>query len=171
MTPEPAPDEGHTLDRLLGTVADAMHADVLVLDIDTPADVAARRLEHAGISGAPVVRHGRVVGVVTLRDLFAAIAIDSEIAQTTGPFLRHEHALASYRVGELMTHQPATAQGNWPLTRAVTLMVELGVNRLPVLDDNGRAIGILARDDILRALATHARRPAGPPRYPQLLPD
>jgi CBS domain-containing protein len=171
MSFEPALDEGHMLDRLLGTVGDAMHADVLVLDVDTPADVAAHRLERIGVSGAPVVRHGRVVGVVTLRDLFAAIAIDSEVVLTTGPFLRHERALASYRVGELMTHQPATAQGAWPLTKAVTLMVELGVNRLPVLDDNGRVIGILARDDILRALATHARRPASQPRYPRLLPD
>ena len=66
-----------------------------------------------------------------------------------------------------MTHQPATARANWPLIRAATLMVELGVNRLPVLDDNGRAIGILARDDILRALAAHARRLSGP----QLLSD
>jgi CBS domain-containing protein len=137
--------------------------------MDTPADVAAHRLERIGVSGAPLVGYGRVVGVVTLRDLFGAIAIDSAVAQTTGPFLRHERALASYRVGELMTHQPATAQGRWPLTRAVTLMVELGVNRLPVLDDNGRVIGILARDDILRALATHARRPAGQP--PSLSPD
>jgi CBS domain-containing protein len=171
MTVAPALNEGHMLDRLLGTVAESMHADVLVLGVDTPADVAARRLERIGVSGARVVCHGRVVGVVTLRDLFAAIEIDSEVVLTTGPFVRHERALASYRVGELMTHQPATARGDWPLTKAVTLMVELGVNRLPVLDDDGRVIGILARDDILRALARQARRPASQPRYPRLLPD
>jgi predicted transcriptional regulator len=155
------------LEQALGTVADAMRADVLVLDIDTPADVAARRLERAGISGAPVARGGHVVGVVTLRDLFAAVAIDERARRTTGPFLRREHELATYRVGELMTHQPAVARARWPLIRAVAFMVEMGVNRLPVVDDNGRAVGILARDDILRAVAAHARRPAGP----RLLPD
>jgi CBS-domain-containing membrane protein len=92
MITDAAIDEGHTLDQLLGTVADAMQADVLVLDMDTPADVAAHRLERAGVSGAPVVRRGRVVGVVTLRDLFGAIAIDDQATRTTGPFLRHERA-------------------------------------------------------------------------------
>ena len=92
MTTNAAPHQRHPLDRLLGTVADAMHADVLALDPDTPADVAAHRLERAGVSGAPVVRHGRVVGVVTLRDLFAAIAINDPATQTTGPFLRHERS-------------------------------------------------------------------------------
>jgi CBS domain-containing protein len=76
MTTDGAPDKAQTLDRLLGTVAEAMHSEVLLLDPDTPADVAARRLERAGVSGAPVVRHGRAVGVVTLRDLFTAVGHD-----------------------------------------------------------------------------------------------
>jgi CBS domain-containing protein len=89
MITNAATDERRTLEQLLGTVAEAMEADVLVLDIDTPADIAARRLERAGVSGAPVVRHGRVVGVVTLRDLFGAIAIDNRAMRTSGPFSAH----------------------------------------------------------------------------------
>ena len=68
MSHNDAGDASETLDRQLGSVGDAMRADVLVLTPETPGDVAARRLERAGVSGAPVVRHGRVVGVVTLRD-------------------------------------------------------------------------------------------------------
>jgi CBS domain-containing protein len=64
-----------------------------------------------------------------------------------------------------MTHQPATAQAGWPLTQAVALMVELGVNRLPVVDD-GRPIRIVARDDVLRAVAARSRRPTGRPGAP-----
>jgi CBS domain-containing protein len=86
-----------------------MHSEVLLLDPDTPADVAARRLERAGVSGAPVVRHGRAVGVVTLRNLFTAVGHDVA-AHTSGPFLRHEDELARYRVGELMIHGPTTVQ-------------------------------------------------------------
>ncbi len=163
-------DRAHALDGLLGAVAAAMRAEVLLLDPDTPADVAARRLERAGISGAPVVRHGHVVGVVTLRDLFAAGA-RHETAQTSGPFLRHEGELAGYRVGELMTHRPTIVQSTWPLTRAVMLMVDRGVNRLPVIDEAGRVVGILTRDDVLRTVATLAGRELDPKRYPRLLPD
>jgi CBS-domain-containing membrane protein len=60
---------GATSLELLGPVGEAMTGEVLVLHADTPADVAMRRLEHSRVSGAPVVDHGRVVGVVTLRDL------------------------------------------------------------------------------------------------------
>jgi CBS domain-containing protein len=170
MTTDALLDTAHELDGLLGTVADAMRAEVLLVDPDTPADVAARRLEREGISGAPVVRRGHVVGVVTLRDLFAA-GKPHEASQTTGPFLRHETELAGYRVDELMTHRPVTVQSAWPLTRAVALMVAQGVNRLPVVGEDAHVVGILTRDDVLRAIAAAAGRSARRDRYPRLLPD
>jgi len=83
-----------SLERLLGTVGEAMTGKVVVLTADTPADVAAHRLEQAQVSGAPVVDRGRVVGVVTLRDLLVAAQAAPTTAQTTGPFLRHEQRLA-----------------------------------------------------------------------------
>jgi CBS domain len=110
-----------SLERLLGTVGQAMTGKVVVLTADTPADVAARRLEQAQVSGAPVVDRGRVVGVVTLRDLLVA-AQAAPTAQTTGPFLRYEHRLAGYRVQELMTAEPLTARADWPLSRVVLAM-------------------------------------------------
>jgi CBS domain-containing protein len=160
-----------SLERLLGTVGEAMTGKVVVLTADTPADVAARRLEQAQVSGAPVVDRGRVVGVVTLRDLLVA-AQAAPTAQTTGPFLRYEHRLAGYRVQELMTAEPLTARADWPLARMVLAMEEAGVNRVPVVDEHGRPVGILARDDVLGALARRIRRvPPAAPRRSQLEPD
>jgi CBS domain-containing protein len=160
-----------SLERLLGTVGEAMTGKVVVLTADTPADVAARRLEQAQVSGAPVVDRGRVVGVVTLRDLLVA-AQAAPTAQTTGPFLRYEHRLAGYRVQELMTAEPLTARADWPLSRVVLAMEEAGVNRVPVVDDDGRPVGILARDDVLGVLARRIRRvPPSAPRRSQLEPD
>ena len=91
MTAALSPSTG--FDRLLGTLGEAMTGEVIVLHADTPADIAIRRLEQTQVSGAPVVDHGRVVGVVTLRDLLAPILGDGPV-QTTGPFHRHEHHLA-----------------------------------------------------------------------------
>jgi CBS domain-containing protein len=51
-----------SIERLLGTVGEAMTGEVVVLHVDTPVDVAVRRLEHTQVSGAPVVDHGRVAG-------------------------------------------------------------------------------------------------------------
>jgi CBS domain-containing protein len=109
-----------------------MSGKVLALAADTPADVAARRLEQAQVSGAPVVDRGRVVGVATLRDLVAPALVIGASVQMTGPFLRYEHHLAGYRVRELMTGEPVTARADWPLARVVMAMEEAGVNRVPV---------------------------------------
>jgi hypothetical protein len=56
-----------SLDRLLGTVGEAMTGEVIALEADTPADIAIRWLEQTQVSGAPVLDHGRMVGLVTVR--------------------------------------------------------------------------------------------------------
>ena len=165
------------LERLLGTVGQAITTPVLVLDADTPASVAARRLEHSGVSGAPVLDHGRVVGVITLSDLLARALPGLPVPQLSGPFLRHEHLLASLQVWQLMTVEPVVVAADRPLVEAVLLMDQHHVNRVPVVDRQGRPVGIIARDDVIRALARHARaRRASadqgvPPRLPQMAPD
>jgi CBS domain-containing protein len=160
-----------SLEGLLGTVGEAMTGEVLVLEADTPVDVALRRLEHTQVSGAPVVDHGRVVGVVTLQDLLVPVMADGPV-MTSGPFHRHEHQLTGYRVHELMTAEPVTARTDWPLAQAILAMEQAGVNRLPVVDSGGRPAGILTRDDVLRVLARHIRElspPAG--RGSRIEPD
>lgn len=94
------------LAELLGTVGQAMTTPVLVLDADTPADVAARELEQHGVWGAPVLHRGRVVGVVTLEEVLARALPDRPVAQLGGPFPRHERLLASLRVWQLMHAGP-----------------------------------------------------------------
>jgi CBS domain-containing protein len=148
-----------------------MTAEVVALQADAPADVATRCLERMQVSGAPVVDHGRVVGVVTLRDLLVPVLADGPV-QTTGPFHRHEHRLTGYRVHELMTAEPVTARVDSPLAEAVVFMDQAGINRVPVVDAGGRPVGILTRDDVLRVLARRIRqlaRPAG--HRPQMEPD
>ena len=160
-----------SVEGLLGTVGEAMTGEVVALDADTPVDVAVRRLEHSQVSGAPVLDHGRVVGVVTLRDLLVPVLADGPVL-TTGPFHRHEHRLTTYRVHELMTAEPVTARPDWPLAQAVLAMERAGINRLPVVDSTGRPAGILTRDDVLRVLAQRIRG-LGPQAHPgsQIEPD
>jgi CBS domain-containing protein len=147
---------GRGLEDLLGTVGAAMTGEVVALAADLPADAAVRRLERVGVSGAPVVKAGRVVGVVTLRDLLTPASV-APPAMTSGPFLRHEHLLTRLRVAELMTFEPVTARADWPLGRAILAMDETGVNRLPVVHADGRPAGILTRDDVIGALARRLR--------------
>jgi CBS domain-containing protein len=160
-----------SLERLLGTVGEAMTNQVVALAAETPADVALRRLERARVSGAPVLDRDRVVGVVTVGDLLGPALTEDAGAQTTGPFHRHEHHLTRWRVGELMTAEPVTARADWPLAQAVEAMDRAGINRLPVIDPNGRPTGILTRDDVLHALARRIRQLRPPTRGSQMEPD
>jgi CBS domain-containing protein len=52
-----------------------------------------------------------------------------------------------------MSSEPVTAPPDCSLVQAVRTMIRHGVNRLPVVDQAGRPIGVLTRDDVLGAVA------------------
>jgi CBS domain-containing protein len=131
------------LERLLGTVGDAMTGAVVLLAADMPAELGLRRLDHQAVSGAPVVDRGRVVGVITRRDLLVPIPEQGS----------YESPLAGLAVCDLMSTEPVTAGPDWSLVRAVREMLRHGVNRLPVTDRSGRPLWIVNRDDVMRAVA------------------
>lgn len=155
-----------------GDVGEAMTAGVLVFEPGMRASDAALQLSTRGVAGAPVLDGERVVGVVSLSDLLAR---EGHLApQTSGPFLRGERHLANLTVAQVMTREVVSIHRREPLVRAIALMDAEGVNRLPVVDDRDRAVGILARDDVLGAIA-RAVRPGEPmavhPGAPVLEPD
>jgi CBS domain-containing protein len=159
-------------EEAFGTVGAAMTANVLTLDPETRASDAALRLGAEGVAGAPVVKNGRVVGVLTLRDLLEREGHAGQ--QTSGPFLRGERHLACLKVADVMTLHVVTVNATEPLLRAIDLMEAVGVNRLPVVDEHDRAVGILTRDDVIHAIAGVVRdlAPAGVhPGSPELEPD
>ncbi len=153
----------------LGTVGEAMTTRVLTFEPGTRASDAALRLAVEGVAGGPVVEEGRVVGVITLSDLLEREGHVS--GQTTGPFLRGERHLTNLTVGDVMTRGAVTARVDQPLVEAIIAMDEVGVNRLPVVDEQERAVGILARDDVLRAIARAIRGPETHPGVPRIEPD
>ena len=141
--------------RLLGTAADVMQPRVVVLRPDQLLVDAARELERGGVSGAPVVDGGRVVGMVNLRNLFEAAGVAFERPSTTGPWHRYEHLLAHVdrTVADVMNTRIATVGPGTLLAEVARVMRARGVDRVPVVDDAGRLVGIVARDDLVEAVA------------------
>lgn len=154
--------QGDELERALGRVEDAMLTTVVVLRPDQLLGTAARQLEDAGVSGGPVLDRGRVVGMVTLRDLFEAGGVDLGKVATSGPWLRYEGALdrTGRRVQEVMTRSVITLHPGTPITQAAVAMHGHGVNRIPVVAPTGELKGIVTRDDVVAAVARAARREA-----------
>lgn len=152
----------------LGTVEGAMTKSVVSVTRDMPASEALAYLFRHGVGGAPVVEEGRVVGVVTTTDL----AAPHPYARETGPFLRPRGGGPEWQVRDLMTGSPVTASPDEPLVDAAVRMARAHIDRLPVVDREGRSIGILARDDVVRVLARTAGRKEAriEARRPMLVP-
>ncbi|HZD79269.1 MAG TPA: CBS domain-containing protein [Actinomycetota bacterium] len=143
------------LQERFGRVREAMTSSVVELEPSLLAAEAVRLLSEAGVTGGPVVEDGRVVGIVTLSDLIGRE--HHAAAHVTGPFLRSDRQLGNLKVTDVMTREVVTACEDWPLVRAIVTMDDAGVNRLPVLDAFDHPVGILARDDVVRAVAAALR--------------
>ena len=99
---------------------------------------AARRFTEEGISGAPVVDGGQVVGVLSKSDLIER-----------SPFIAHSpHA----HVGSAMTRRLLTVSLQDPAMSAIRRMVESHVHRMIVVDPHGKPVGVLTPTDVLKAL-------------------
>jgi CBS domain-containing protein len=147
-----------SIDALLGSVESIMQPETLLLRPEQSLADAAQELERVGISGGPVMSGGRVIGMVSLSDLFEAVGIAASRAATSGPWHRYEHVLATSKktVSDVMSRQVVSLSPDAPITEAASVMRIYRVNRIPVVDRTGTLRGIVARDDIIEAVAKAA---------------
>ena len=94
----------------------------------------------------PVLEGDNVGGVVTKFDFLKAFAF------TTGQMVPHYDELIKQTVGAVMTEAVVSVDPSSPLTRTLQLMVSLKARSFPVIAQDGNLVGIIAREDILRAL-------------------
>lgn len=123
---------------------------------EDPALAALDRMLDRGIRHLPVVgADGRLVGIVSLDDLRAALPFAVSLRQPPSPDERE--GSADWQVGEIMTHAPLSVGPATPLAEAAERMAEARIGCLPVLDGKGRLAGILSETDLLRALTALLR--------------
>jgi CBS domain-containing protein len=137
---------------------EAMTAEPAVVSVSpetTLKQVAELMVEHH-ISGVPVVdADRRVLGVVSEADI-----VTSETAGTgRAGVLARARALAGQRAGvsmprtagEAMTSPAVTIGSDRTVMQAAHVIADRGVNRLPVVDEDGRLVGMVTRADVVRA--------------------
>src|SRR5215510_6087842 len=94
----------------------------------------------------PVVEEGRMVGLVTKFDFLKTFAF------TTNQLLPQYDELMKRTVGEVMTAAVVHVEPAAPLTRVLQLMVNLKARSFPVVAPDRQLVGIISREDIMRAL-------------------
>jgi len=122
-------------------VKDIMTTGVVTVRPDTPHQTVAAMLRQHRVSGFPVADDdGKVVGVVTETDLVALVA---------GRRHSRHRAAEQATAGDLMSHPAVTVGPDDPVKTAARLMRKQRLQRLPVVDRDGRLAGIVSRSDVL----------------------
>jgi CBS domain-containing protein len=106
--------------------------------------------ERDDFNGYPVREDGQVVGIVTKFDLLKCFAF------TPNQILPRYSELMRRTVGDVMTSDFIYVRPETRLTRVLQLMVEYRLRSILVIDGDEKLAGIIAREDILRALAETA---------------
>lgn len=145
-------------------VRDAMTTDVLAFTPSESVESAMSALVERGVDAAPVVEDGKVVGLLSTGDLIVSqgqvhvptvLSILGASIELPGERKRFEEDLrraVGGVVGDVMSREPHTVGPEENLETAATLMHTHDVSRLPVVDEEGHLLGILARGDIIRAM-------------------
>ncbi|WP_294626482.1 CBS domain-containing protein [uncultured Bilophila sp.] len=139
------------------TAADVMHSPTLCVRESDPVSHVVAFLERHGISGAPVLDgRGGLAGIVSERDILRLCGDGVETPMhLLGVLLRGTCRLPDKlkeAVAAIMTREVRTASPATPLAELVALMRRYGINRLPVLDEAGKTVGIVSRTDLVNTL-------------------
>lgn len=119
-------------------VKDAMHKGVQATAPATPLNEVAKMMAVYDIGALPVVENGRLLGMVTDRDITCkAVAAD---ASSSGVAAK-----------DIMSEPPVFCRETEEIGDAVHLMENRQVRRLPVLDKNDRLVGMLSLGDVAHA--------------------
>jgi CBS domain-containing protein len=151
----------------MAEVRDIMDSKPATVSPETPVEEIVAALRHHGIPGVPVVDgDGRCVGIVTEADLVLPddqgdLHLPHYINLFGGtvflePLGRYEQRLRkafASTAEDMMTREPDTVPADATAKDAARLIHDTGHNRLPVVDEDGRLVGVVTRLDVLGALA------------------
>lgn len=138
-------------------VRDIMTPNPKKVNLDTSLDEVARLMLSSTFTGLPVVdERDRPVGVISQGDLIYKAGMPMRLGLLAesdrgkvGPALE---ALAPRQAREVMTQPAVTIEQDKLVTDAVNLMLKQQVKRLPVVDAEGRLVGILSRVDVFHTI-------------------
>jgi CBS domain-containing protein len=118
------------------TVKQLMTPYPVVVDAATPVAQCARLMDDRDIGALGVMDEGRLVGVLTDRDIVVrAVARDRDLTTLTA--------------GELATPEVVAVASDAPVEDAESRMRDHAVRRLFIVADDGRPVGILTLDDLI----------------------
>jgi acetoin utilization protein AcuB len=125
-----------------------MSKKVITIDADDSMQDAMGLLKEHGIRRLPVIKKGKLVGIVTDRDLKKASASDATSLEI------HEllYLLTAVKVKDIMTKEPITVPPDYTVEETAQVLLESKISGAPVVDDSGNVVGVITQSDLFRVL-------------------
>ena len=125
-----------------------MSKTVITADINDSMQDAVKLLKQNNISMLPVMKNGKLVGIVTDRDLKRASASDATTLEV------HEllFLISKIKVKEIMTANPVSIPIDFTVEEAAEVLLEKNISGAPVVDKTGKVVGTITKGDMFRVL-------------------
>jgi acetoin utilization protein AcuB len=148
-------------------IKDWMATTILTVDANTSVMRATRTMKENNIRRLPVMSHGKLIGVITDRDLKEASP------STTSDIDIHEmyYLLSEMKVKDVMTDKCISLKQNDTLEKAALVMLKERISGIMILDDEEKLVGLLSETDILRGFIQATGIQDGSHQYVIDMPD
>ena len=125
-----------------------MSKEVITVDVNDSMTKATKKLKERDIRMLPVMEKGKLVGVITDRDLKRASASDANTLEI------HEllYILSKIKVGDIMTKNPITVPLDYTIGETAELLLENKISGVPVINNAGQVSGVITEADIFRVI-------------------
>lgn len=128
-------------------VKERMSKPVISVPPEMPILDAMKLLQQEKIRRAPVIKEGKMVGIISEKDLLNAAPSDA----TTLSVWEINYLMSKIKVRDVMTHEVRTIDVETPIEEAARIMADNKIGGLPVTRD-GRVVGLITETDLFKVL-------------------
>jgi CBS domain-containing protein len=116
---------------------DVMSVNIVAAKENATAIEIATRIVTGAFNGIPIIDdHGKPIGIVTTIDLLKAV--------------KQGKSLENITAKQIMTSDPAVIYQDASIEEIIDILYRKGIDMMPVVEEDGRLIGLVSRQDILR---------------------
>lgn len=145
----------HAIDRLMNftKAKDIMTENVVVVKRDTSLLEIAEIMASHEISGLPVVdEESKVIGVISEKDFLSRMGVKSSM-EIIARFLKNKGnipvPILEQKAADIMTSPASTVNEDTSISEITNIFSEKNINRVPVINSEGKLVGIISRADAL----------------------
>ena len=125
-----------------------MSKPAITVDANASMNDAIKLLKNHNIKMLPVMENGKLVGIVTDRDLKRASASDATTLEI------HEllYLISKIKIKEIMTKTPITVPLDYTIDETAEILLKNKISGVPVIDHYGDVVGTITQNDLFRII-------------------